>query len=158
MGLGLDLGLGLRLRLWLRFRVRLRTQAACSRPACRACQARTAGSSASRHRAWMVERGEIAGFDGKRSWFLEAARSSSWGSGGAPSGLASSWECRLPRAAGRALRRRRTRTGALPTRHFDHTVLPLARLALNAHEPRRRRGQRRQWWRDAGRWVARERR
>jgi hypothetical protein len=46
---------------------------------------------------------------------LEAASSSTRGSGWAPSGLASSpGSAELPRAAGRALRRRRSRAGAPP--------------------------------------------
>eukprot|EP00964_Phaeocystis_antarctica_P113194 scaffold77260_cov48-Phaeocystis_antarctica.AAC.3 len=46
----------------------------------------------------------------------EAAGSSTEGSGRAPSGPASSWECRA------ALRRRRSRAGALLRLHFDHAA------------------------------------
>ena len=42
-----------------------------------------------------------------------------------PSGSASSWKCELPRAARRALRRCRSRAGALPRGHFDRAGEPL---------------------------------
>ena len=49
---------------------------------------------------WMVKGGEIGGFGGGWLEHLQCAE--------------------LPRATGRALRRRRRRAGALPWGHFDH--------------------------------------
>ena len=65
---------------------------------------------------------------------LEAASSSTRGSDCTPSGLASSWECTPPSAARRALRRPRSRAGALRRlTRFDHAV-----LQLSLAQPRRR--------------------
>ena len=68
---------------------------------------------------------------------LEAASSSTRGSGWAPSGPARPESAELPRAARRALRRHRSRAGALPGGgDSDHAAPPPSRRRRGGRRPR----------------------